>query len=119
MFELNGLVNENLQAVVKVELTNGSNLNCMIDTGFYGTLFLPRDFAEENSLEIIGQDILIAAEEQKFQVETALAEVRWLGDEFSLRVYISETDEALIGVEMLIDSVLEINYKNNTVKITK
>jgi clan AA aspartic protease len=119
MFEQTGLVNENLQAIVKVELVNGASLNCLLDTGFHGTLFLPREFVEANSLSIVAQETFVAAESMKFQADTALAEIKWLGDEFTLPIFVSETDEALIGVEMLIDALLEIDYKNNTVKITK
>ncbi|HEY0460849.1 MAG TPA: hypothetical protein VGC97_17060 [Pyrinomonadaceae bacterium] len=53
------------------------------------------------------------------EFDTAIAEIKWLGDEFSLPVLVSESTEALIGVEMLIDTLIEIDYKNLTVKITK
>lgn len=119
MFEQTGLVNENLQAIIKVELISGASLNCLLDTGFHGTLFLPRKFVEANSLLIVAKETFVAAESMQFQVDTALAEVKWLGDEFTLPIFVSETDEALIGVERLIDSMLEIDYKNKTVKIIK
>jgi hypothetical protein len=53
------------------------------------------------------------------EIETALANVKWLDEEFSARIFVSETDEALIGTEMLADTLLEIDYSNRTVKITK
>jgi hypothetical protein len=58
-------------------------------------------------------------EEITTEIDTAIAEVKWLDDNFSVRIFVSETDEALLGVEMLIDAVLEIDYKNSTVRITK
>lgn len=76
MFEQTGLVNENLQAIVKVELVNGSALNCLLDTGFHGTPFLPREFVEANSLFIVGQETFVAAESMRFQVNAALAEIK-------------------------------------------
>lgn len=54
-----------------------------------------------------------------FTAYVGIADVHWLGDSFSIRILISEVGDALIGVEMLIDSVLEVDYKNLTVTITK
>ena len=46
-------------------------------------------------------------------------EIKWLGNKFPITILVSETDECLIGTELLIDTILEIDYKNLTVKITK
>ena len=119
MFQNTGIVNEKLQAVVSVELSSGARLECLLDTGFEGTLIIPRKFAEENSLVITGRETFLGAENINIEFDTAIADIKWLGEEFSLPVLVSESTESLLGVEMLDDSVLEIDYKNRTVKITK
>ncbi len=119
MFQENGWVNENLEPFVTLKLTNGTKIDCLIDTGFYGTLFLPRSFVEENNFPIGVREFLQAAESQLFEVDTAIGEISWLGEEFSIRIYVTDTDDALLGAEMLIDTILEIDYLNSTVKITK
>jgi clan AA aspartic protease len=119
MFQEKGSVNNNLEAVIWVQLVNQSKINCLLDTGFNGTLFLPRKFVEENNLSIGVREVLQAAEDQIFEVDTATAKFNWLGGEISITVFVSEMDEALIGIEMLADTLLEIDYKNLTVKITK
>ena len=70
-------------------------------------------------MDFVGFEEVELVEKISARIETALAKVIWLGKEMSVLIYISETDEALIGTEMLIDSVLGIDYKNLTVKITK
>jgi clan AA aspartic protease len=117
--EQKGLVNEILFATIPIELSNGSVINCLLDTGFEGTLMLPKKFAEENFLEIIGQETFIAAERMQIQINSAVVEIKWFDDELEIPVFVSNTDDALIGVEMLVDSKLEIDYKKLTVKITK
>jgi clan AA aspartic protease len=117
--EQKGLVNENLFATIPLELSNGSIINCLLDTGFQGTLMLPKKFAEENFLEIIGQETFIAAERMQIQINSAVAEIKWFDDELQIPIFVSNTDDALIGVEMLVDSKLEIDYKDLTVKVTK
>lgn len=119
MFQQNGEINDNLQPIVSVKLTNGATVNCLLDTGFDGTIILPRDFVENNSMLMLGSDILIAAEQQEFEIETAIAEINWLGDEFQVRIYVSEHNEAIIGVEMLVECVVTIDFINSKVAIDK
>ncbi|MDQ3748443.1 MAG: hypothetical protein M3367_05405 [Acidobacteriota bacterium] len=119
MFQEKGSVNNNLEAVISIQLVNQLKINCLLDTGFNGTLFLPRWFVEENNLLIGVREVLQAAEDQIFEVDTATVKFNWLGEEISVTIFVSEMDEALIGVEMLAETILEIDYKNLTVKITK
>jgi clan AA aspartic protease len=119
MFQTTGSISEKLQPILSVELANGARFDCLLDTGFQGTLIVPRDFAEKNLIVITGSEAFLAAENMSIEFDTAIAEIKWLGDEFSLPVLVSESTEALIGVEMLIDTLIEIDYKNLTVKITK
>lgn len=102
-----------------IRLTNDAQIDCLLDTGFNGTLFLPREFVEENDLPFGVREVLQAAEDQIFEVDTATAEVEWMGDRSSKTVFVSETGEALVGAEMFVAAVLEIDYRNRLVKITK
>jgi clan AA aspartic protease len=119
MAEEKGLVNENLEAVLEIRLVNGSAIKCVIDTGFNGSLLLPRNFVETNSMLFVGSEEAELVEGITAEIETALADIKWFDEEFSARIFVSEADDALIGTEMLTGSLLEIDYKNNTVKITK
>ncbi len=119
MEQENGKVSNNLLAFLTISLTNQSKIECMLDTGFDGGLMLPRSFIESNGIEIIGKETFTGAEGNIFTAEIGVAEIFWLGDFFSIRCVISDNEESLIGVEMLIDTILEIDYINSTVKITK
>lgn len=119
MAEEKGVVNNYLEAVLQIRLTNGATIECVLDTGFNGWLLLPREFVEANSMLFVGREEVVMVEKISTEIDTASAEVNWLGSNSSFHVFVSETDEALLGVEMLVDSVLEINYKNRSVKITK
>jgi len=50
MAQETGKVNDNLQAFLQIELTNGAVLDCLLDTGFDGALVLPRSFVQANSM---------------------------------------------------------------------
>ena len=119
MAQEKGLINEYLEPILMVYLTNGSTIECAIDTGFNGSFLLPREFVEENSLILIGREPIIMVEQNTTEVDVVTGEINWLGKTFSVSILVSETGESLIGTEMLIDSLLEIDYKNLTVQITK
>ena len=119
MVEEKGIVNENLEAVLQVRLTNGATIECVLDTGFNGSILLPREFVETNAMLFVGREKVMMVEEISTEIDTAIAEVNWLDEEFSIRIFISETNESLIGTQMLSDTLLEIDYKNRTMKITK
>ncbi len=104
---------------MSIELANSSKIECVLDTGFYGSLLLPREFVESNALKITGSEKVVMIEDNVIEISTAKAELKWLGNEFAISVLVSETNEALIGVELLDDSLLEIDYRNGSVKITK
>ena len=119
MSQEKGFVNEYLEAVLSVRLVNGSNVECILDTGFNGSLLLPRKFIEDNSMLLVGREPVVMVEQNIIEVDVVAGEINWLGGKSLVRVLVSETDEALIGTQMLVDSALEIDYKNKTVKITK
>ncbi|MGC2238441.1 MAG: hypothetical protein WA584_19965 [Pyrinomonadaceae bacterium] len=102
-----------------VELSNGSHIECILDTGFNGFLLLPRKFIEDNLLDLVGRESVVMVEQNTIEIDIAAGEINWLGENVPGRILVSETDEALVGTQMLVDSVLEIDYKNLTVKITK
>ena len=106
-------------AVLPVELSNGASFECFLDTGFQGTLIVPRKFAKENSLSLKGSITFSGAKNVPVEFDSSIAEVNWLGEIFTSPVLVSKFDEALIGVEMFADCELSINYINSTVTITK
>ena len=66
-----------------------------------------------------GREEVVLVEEISAEIDTAMAEAIWLDETFPIRILVSETNEALIGTQMLVDSILEIDHINSTVKITK
>ena len=119
MAEEKGLVNENSEAVLRIKLTSGETIDCVLDTGFNGNLILPKSFVEKYSPDVLIRVQVELAEGKTAEVGMTTVEIKWLGNEFPINILVSETDECLIGTELLVDSLLEIDYKNRLVKITK
>jgi len=70
-------------------------------------------------MAFLGREPVATVEQNSIEIDIAVAKINWLGEEFSVQVLVSETNEALIGTELLAAALLEIDYKNRTVKITK
>ena len=122
MAKITGTVNENFQAFVFLEFfAEGKfeTLACEVDTGFAGTIMIPRETVSKFELEIDGQEYFKAVEDTEFLAETTSLTIRWLEDEFEITAIISEHGYALVGSEMFIDAVLTIDYLNKTVAIEK
>jgi predicted aspartyl protease len=51
--------------------------------------------------------------------DVALGEIEWLGEQRTVEVILSESNDALIGTEMLARATLVIDYANRSVSITK
>ena len=90
MAQEKGFVNENPEAVVQIRLVNEAIIEGVLDTGFNGSLLLPRKFVEENSILLVGREEVDLVEGISAEIDTALAEIKWLGDEFSIRIFVSE-----------------------------
>lgn len=115
-----GKVNENLEPIITLELKNGAKIDCLVDTGFNGTLFLPREFIEANDLVSVGeQEFNSVAQAETHFAEVFVADVKWLGDEFEVRIIAGEYGSALIGAGMMVEAKLEINYAASSVVIEK
>jgi clan AA aspartic protease len=114
-----GNVNASLEARILIRLLNGTGIKCLVDTGFTGALVLPRSFITRNGLAIVGREMFRTVDHHEINADIALAEIEWLGERQTLRAIVSETDEAMIGTEMLIGTVLTIDYDAASVTITK
>jgi len=115
-----GKVNEYLEPIVTLELRNGAKIDCLVDTGFNGTLFLPRYFIKINNPVSVGeQEFNSVAQSESHFAKVFVAVVKWLGEEFEVRVIAGEYGSALIGAGMMLGAKLEIDYAASSVVIEK
>lgn len=115
-----GKVNENLEPIVTLEFINGAKIECVVDTGFNGTLFLPRDFIEQNNSDLIGEESFHSVGQAEAHLaEVFSAKIKWLGDESEAGIIACDHGSVLIGAEMMIGARLEIDYTSSTVIIEK
>lgn len=81
----------------------------MVDTGFNGTLFLPRDFIGVNDFALIGEESFHSVGQAEAQLSQVFsAKIEWLGEDHEISIIASEHGSALVGAEMMIEARLEM-----------
>jgi clan AA aspartic protease len=115
----NGKVNDNQEATVKVEFTNGAIVEFLIDTGFSGSLCVPESFLADLDLKISSQATIYGVGTHSETFGVAEAEIIWCGNSLSeIAVYVNEGNDFLLGTALLENKELYINFKTGEVLIT-
>ena len=96
-----------------------ATIEALIDTGFDGALCVPIPIAIPLGLELYGNQNYELADGTVRQGLTFQGIVH-LGEETRrTEVILTESEDALLGSELLVGYVLEIDYGNRTVEIRK
>ena len=113
-----GRVNSYREALVQVRFQSGAAIECVVDTGFDGGLTLPRAIVSQIQVPILGELTFEMVGGARMLAEVGLTEIDWLGSLRQVEVIVSESDDALVGTELLIDSTLVIDYLSSSIAIS-
>ena len=113
-----GRVNSSREALVQIRFHDGGAIECVLDTGFDGGLMLPREAVSQIQIPTFGQLTYEMVGGARMTAEIGLVDIEWLGEQRQMEVVVSESDDALIGTELLIATKLTIDYQTGTVAIT-
>lgn len=116
MAEETGRVTAAREAILRLRLTAGEAVECLVDTGFTGALVLPQSLVTRLGLPVVGREVFEMVGGQRFIASVALAEVEWLGRAMTVRVIVGE--DTLLGTELLDGTKLVIDYVMHTVTIS-
>lgn len=112
-----GSVNAQLEAWLRVRTTSGEEVECLVDTGFDGSLLLSRSEAARLKLTILGRVPIIGVGRARSIADIAELKIEWLGQTRAVEVIISDGDDSLLGTGILDGSRLLIDYIGYTVTI--
>jgi clan AA aspartic protease len=116
MAEESGRVTAGREALLRLRLSVGETVECLVDTGFTGALVLPQELVTRLNLPIVGREVFEMVGGRRFVAGVALAEVEWLGRRRTFRVIIAE--DILLGTEMLDSCHLAVDYVAHTVTVS-
>jgi predicted aspartyl protease len=89
----------------------------VVDTGFDGDLCLPVKMAIQLGLELSGESIVELADGSRKQELSFLGSVFWQGQERLVKIFLTNSEDALIGSGLMQGRKLAIDYVNHTVAL--
>jgi len=95
-----------------------AKLDALIDTGFDGSLCLPLSIAVQLGLELTGVTYVEFADGTMRRELTFMGRVGFGKFEGKVEILLTESEDTLIGLELLKGSRLEIDFKQRKLKIT-
>lgn len=114
-----GKVNELREPCIFVEFENSKNVEFLIDTGFNGALCIPASLADKLELKKKSEVEIFGVGLHQDIVGLAIAKIIWFGRQTEIEVLINDSDDRLLGSELLDGKILKINYRNKKVSISE
>ena len=111
-----GRVTATREGLLRLHLSVGETVECLVDTGFTGSLVLPQALVTRLNLPLVGREVFEMVGGRQFIASIAFAEIEWLGETRTVRVIVSE--DTLLGTELLEGTRLMIDYIADTVIIS-
>lgn len=115
-----GNLTENNEATAHVKFENNTQVEFLIDTGFSGSLCVPKSSLSTLGLKVISQAEIYGIGTHTELLEVAFTNIIWCENKIlDVAVYVNEGDDFLLGTQLLIEKELYINYKTGEVLITE
>jgi clan AA aspartic protease len=120
---MNGFVDDSGRALLEIQLKPSEadtdrSLMAWIDTGFTGDLVLPQQSIEELALQLSGTVRAVLADGTMVTATTYSCLIRWFDGWQHLEVVASQAKSPLLGVGMLLDRELRIDYRSKELSLT-
>ena len=97
-----------------VALPLGSReIDAIVDTGFNGQLMLPQSIIEELQLKEVGASCYIMADGSSSDAKVYSTTLLWFNQMREVLVVSSDSDLALVGMELLHDAIVTICVAKN------
>lgn len=119
---MNGHVDDELRALIPVAVAPGvdeelQEVLTWVDTGFNGTLAIPRIKIQKLGLVQQSSAEAVLADGTIVELETYLCSIEWFGTKYETQVVVNESEYALLGTILLAGHRLQIDYDKRTVTI--
>lgn len=112
---LEGFINENLEPLVENVYVIGREehipLEVVLDTGFNGMLCLPRKFQALCELNALGVETFELADGTLMQEVLYLGQILLNDVPYFVELTLTDTDQALMGMGLLLDKVATFDLK--------
>jgi clan AA aspartic protease len=95
------------------------SLTAIVDTGFDGDVCLPTALAVGLGLELSGETRVELADGSVKKALHFAGSVVFLGERRPAQIYLTDSDDALIGTSLLADCRLVVDFPTGDVRVTR
>ena len=113
---MDGFLDEFSAAYLTVDFGQGP-LDFLIDTGFNGALVVGEEFFDPTDAIPAGIVHADLATEDQYAYPTFMVQFAWFDETIEVRVMIGPGTTCLLGVALLVERRLEIDYLAGTVRV--
>jgi len=119
---MNGFVDSAGRALLAIELRATRDapalvITAWIDTGFTGDLVLPRSLVDDLALTLTGTVSAVLADGSQSTMKTYRCFIQWFDDLRRLEVVANDGVHPLVGVGLLLDRDLQIDYRSKVITL--
>jgi len=118
---LQGFINEKLEPIVEdvFLMTREGHVpvEAILDTGFNGALCLPRKFQPLCELSVLGLETFELADGTLIQEMLYLGQLLLNDTPYFVELTLTDADQALLGMQVLLDKVATLNLKTMRIEV--
>jgi len=118
---ITGIINEKLEPLLDDIFIEGKNgwiaLRTILDTGFNSTFCLPRKYAQEAKLELLGEVEAELGDGRKIIEDIYLGTILANNQPIIVEITLTDSETAFMGMEMLLEKEAIFNLKTMTITV--
>jgi len=117
--KLIGWMDDQLSPRIKFSIVLGTELELVVDTGFNGELVLPKTYLKKLGFRYRGWTLVELADGSEVPTRFYEGTIIGFGKKRKVRIHKTESEDALLGTQMLIGYIFELDIEANKVVIAK
>ena len=95
------------------------SISAIVDTGFDGYLCLPTSVAVRLGLELVSEGLIELADGRTQKQLVFLGTVEFMEEVQPVMIYLTDSEDALIGTRLLDDCVLTIDFPRRSIELKR
>jgi len=112
--KIEGYFDESLSPRIDIRIS-GRKISLVVDTGFNGELMLPRKWLKKLGFAYSMKSEAELADGSIVETTIYRGKIRWLGKERTVQAVVTESEDSLMGTEMLFGVTLFMDLDENKV----
>lgn len=117
--KIKGFVDSNFCPRIPFHSVKGEKIYLVVDTGFNGTLCLPKNLIKDLNFEPIGTYEIELADGSRIPSPVYAGEILWFRKKMEVLAHETLATDGLLGTQLLIGAYFELDIEDNVVLISQ